>query len=440
MTLSLSRRTFLRRSAAASAFSVAPWFLKPDLALAQDEAGSGIAAFIGKGLASGVLGNIGSMAFGHIMESMGIDLSGQAAMSKKLDQILAKLDNLQKSVDSMMSYLRSQLSQMSYDQSYSAVGKLVATNKTVYSIFRTLLQLDAKAHPFQALDLKRKILALVNDPDYQIGVQTWHDSLVGENGQSSLLRTWGSAIFNQDGLSIFDSSQAQKIQARWDSFDAQQAMTVWCLVEGYNGGLVPQPELANSTLETWWANRKDQLRVLRGCVKTVDQFTEVVNGKSAVVTTKLNCMPPYTLYSKATQKLWMLIPWGPIHADMNYVDFQDAARVWLQSPANKTGVNYWAWQPASDDEFVKLGLECGGLLGPGHDIDIFAEELKNHGFLIPDTASFKVAASCHSDVTAMPRVLCDIFVQRDNWDRNGPGPAYVLFNRVVVQSDNFFYT
>ena len=66
MTLPLSRRTFLRRSAAAKLHSQSRlWFLKPrDLALAQ-EVESGIAGFIGKGLASGVLGlgNIGSMAF-----------------------------------------------------------------------------------------------------------------------------------------------------------------------------------------------------------------------------------------------------------------------------------------------------------------------------------------------------------------------------------------
>jgi hypothetical protein len=215
-------------------------------------------------------------------------------------------------------------------------------------------------------------------------------------------------------------------------------MTVWCLVEGYNGGLVPQPELAKSTLQTWWANRKDQLRVLQGCVKTVDEFTEVVNGKSVVITTKLNCLPPYTLYSKASQRLWMLIPWGPVQTDMGYHDFVVAYEDWLESPANKTGLHNWPWTPATDDEFVKLGMECGGTLGPGQDIDSFLYVLQRHGFLIPQLAKVKVAGSCLTHNSSGGRVDCDIFVEGDSWDTNGPGPAYVL-STTSVESRNFFY-
>jgi len=445
MSLPFSRRSFLRYGAAAGAISLAPWVLRPDSAVGQEMDSSGIAGFIGKGLASGVVGAIGNMAFGKIMGAMGVDISGQAAMSGKLDEILAKLDRLQDSVNSMQSYLQAELSQGQYNQAYSAVGKLVATNLTIFKMLQSLLKVDAKAHPLQALDLKHKIQTLIQQPDYQTGPQTWHDALVGANGQTSLLRAWGSAVFNQQNVNLFDASQASKIQARWDCFDAQQAMTVWCVVEGYNSGAVPQPDLAKATLNAWWSNRKDQLKVLRGCVKTVDTFPEVVNGKSVTVTTKLNCLPPYTLYSKGTKKLWMLIPYGPVNTDVNFGQFQNAYFAWLQSNANKTGIGntggiYYYWQPASDDDFVKFGLECGASLGPGHDIDIFADALKQHGFLIPDTAHFKVAGSCHSDVYGNPRALCDIFIERDSWDKEGSGPAYVLFNRGIYQGEEFFYT
>src|SRR5947208_458324 len=101
MSLPFSRRSFLRYGAAAGAISLAPWVLRPDSAVGQELDSSGIAGFIGKGLASGVVGAIGNMAFGKIMGAMGVDISGQAAMSGKLDEILAKLDRLQDSVNSM---------------------------------------------------------------------------------------------------------------------------------------------------------------------------------------------------------------------------------------------------------------------------------------------------------------------------------------------------
>jgi outer membrane murein-binding lipoprotein Lpp len=447
MSLPLSRRAFLRLGAAAAgAISLAPWLLRPDSALAQDLDTSELASFIGKGLASGVLGSIGTMAFGKIMGAMGVDLSGQGEMLKKLDQILAKLDTLQNSVNAMQSYLQAELSQMQYNQAYNAVAKLVATNLTIFRMLKNLLKVDAKANPAQVRDLKAKIQALVQDSDYQTGPQIWHDALVGSNGQTSLLRAWGSAVFNQQGVSIFDAAQAAKIQARWDCFDAQQAMTVWCVVEGYNSGDIPQPDLAKATLEAWWANRNDQLRVLRGGVKTVDAFPEVVNGKSVIVTTKLNCLPPDTLYSKKTGKLWMLTPYGPLNTAENYWQLFDGYIAWLKSDANKTGLGngaltYKYWELVSDDDFVKLGLECGGELGPGHDNDHFADALKQHGFLIPDTAHFKIAGSCHPDNYADQRALCDVFIERDSWDKGGAGPAYLLFNHPFYPGQETpFYT
>jgi hypothetical protein len=452
MSLSCSRRTFLRRGAlagaAASAISIAPWLLEPDAAVAQDLSSSGIATFIGKGLASGVVGAIGGMAFGKIMAAMGVDVTGQAAMAAKLDEILAKLDQLQDSVKSMQSFLDSELSEIKYDASYSTVSKLIHTNATIIDFMQTLLKVDAKAHPVQAFDLKNKIEALVRQPDYQIGPKTWHDALVGGNGQTSLLRAWGSVIFNQEGVHFFDSSQAAKIQARWECFDAQQAMTVWCLVEGYNGAVVPQPELAMSTLEEWWANRKVQLGVLRGCVNSVDTFEEVVNGKSVPVTTKMNCLPPDTLYSKATQKLWMLTPYGPVNTAGNAGELMAGYVKWTSSSANKTGIiggrgvnPITLWETASDDDIVKLGLECGGSLGPGHDRDTFAYALQQHGFRISDPAHFKVAGMCrYRGSLDDSRSLCNVFVEGDSWDPNGSGPAYFLSNRAIFPGDKFFYT
>jgi hypothetical protein len=166
------------------------WLLRPDSAVAQDLDTSELASFIGKGLASGVLGSIGTMAFGKIMGAMGVDLSGQGEMLKKLDQILAKLDTLQNSVNAMQNYLQAELSQMQYNQAYNAVAKLVATNLTIFRMLKSLLKVDANANPAQVRDLKAKIQALVQDSDYQTGPQIWHDALVGANGQTSLLRAW----------------------------------------------------------------------------------------------------------------------------------------------------------------------------------------------------------------------------------------------------------
>jgi hypothetical protein len=63
-----------------------------------------------------------------------------------------------------------------------------------------------------------------------------------------------------------------------------------------------------------------------------------------------------------------------------------------------------------------------------HNNDNFADALKQHGLLIPDTANFKVAGSCHSSVYGDHRTVCDIFIERDSWDKGGGGPAYLLFN------------
>jgi hypothetical protein len=217
----VSRRTFLCRTAAAAALAVAPPFLAHDSATAQGVGQGAIAAFIGKGLASGVVGAVGSMAFGQIMQAMGFDLNGQAAMAAKLDLIIAKLEQLQNTIDALQVYLEKQLSVLKYDVAYERVAPLIGTNKTIIRLMQTMLEIDPKAHPVQVFDLKSKINALVRTTEYQNGLATWHDALIGGNGQTSLLGAWGSVVFNQDPH-FFNTAQAAKIQDRWDSFDAQQ--------------------------------------------------------------------------------------------------------------------------------------------------------------------------------------------------------------------------
>jgi hypothetical protein len=311
-------------------------------------------------------------------------------------------------------------------------------------MMQTMLEIDAKDHPVQVFDLKNKINALVRTTEYQNGLATWNNALIGGNGQTSLLGAWGSVVFNQDPH-FFNTAQAAKIQDRWDSFDAQQAITVWCLVEGYNGGLVRQPELAIKTLREWWKNRNVQLGVLRGSTASVDTFDEVDGNRTVTVTTKMNFMPPDTLYSKATQKLWMLTPYGPARTDDSYGNVNAAFRKWVDSSANKTGIGArgardTAWQVATDDDLVKLAIECGGSMGPGNDRDTFASALQQHGFHIPGPAGFKVAGQCRWPGSFDFRALCNVFVEGDSWDPNGRGPAYFLANRPIFPNDKFFYT
>lgn len=444
----VSRASFLVSGTAALAATALPWS-RALAAPALDITAGGIALSIGQSLASGAIGSIGSFAFGSIMSAMGVDLNGQGAMNAKLDAILAKLDELQNSVTALTRFIEAEDAQIEYDTAYASVQPLIDANKTLSGHYSDLLKLDPKAHAGQVISKIGDIERLINDPTYLRGVETWHNALSGLNGQTSLLRAWGKAVFHEPSASIFDQTQAGKIQSRWDAFDAQQALTVAYLVDHYNSKLIPEPATAQRILAQWWGNRQVQLQALRGCVKKVDVFPQAHDGNIVNVTTNLVFMPDTMVYSRQSNCMWCTVPYGPLdfsNTEPGILNFIVARAE--NDAASRT--NTAGWFLPSQDELYHFAQECGGHFGFG--TDLFTAEMNSHGFKIPDGA--QLASNCRAAFRYLPRtndpatrgpqvklsVFCDVLNQYGTSGREFPTHAYLLLKRPLNSGESYWYS
>src|SRR4051794_29650797 len=119
-----------------------------------------IASKIWSGLAEGILSQGASMGFSEGLSLAGVDISGQAEINRKLDQIIKQLEVLQASVDDLRDYLKNALSELSYDVAVAPLTNLIEVNGTLQRLFSNLLKLTDKD---QIKDLKAEINDLIKN-------------------------------------------------------------------------------------------------------------------------------------------------------------------------------------------------------------------------------------------------------------------------------------
>lgn len=415
----LSRRAVLRGASAAVAAAVLAPSSMGRLAWGAESGGAAsLAANIGGSLAKGALGSVSSFAFGQMMSAVGVDMSGQAEMNAKLDQMLEKLDALQGSVDRLRDYLGSELTQMQYDAAYAQVQPLISRNKYLNEKFKYLL--TARKENIQRT--KNDISNAINDPNYQSGIETWHDVLTGLNGQTSLIRASSRAVFNKQ--SIFNQKQAQIVQEYWEYFDAQQALTVSYLIDSLNA--TDRRDEARMLISRWYRNRDAQLVGVRGCAAPVDVFPKITGTTVVEHRTPLKSLPARTLYSKATELMWCTQPFGPMPGRLIALsNWQNVIRS-VDPTVRQFVPSRSGWSIFGEDTIRKLLIECG------FERD-GVKALIAQGFTMADV-NVRVLASCAA-VHAEPIDVADC----SSFGTDPNGKVFVLTARRLDQRDQFFY-
>jgi hypothetical protein len=416
----LSRRALLHAASAAVATTVLVPSIKPPLAWGQETGGAtSLAATIAGSLAKGALGSVGSFAFGQMMSAIGFDMSGQAEMNAKLDQILGKLDALQSSVDHLHDYLSSELTQMQYDQAYAQVQPLISQNKHLNEKFKYLLTASKE----NVKKTKIEIAFAIENTTYQSGIETWHDVLTGANGQTSLIRAGSRAVFNKQ--SIFNRRQAQIIQQYWEYFDAQQALTVSYLVDLLNA--TNRRDEAGTLISQWYTNRDAQLAKIRGCVAPVDLFPKIRGTAVVEQRTALNALPQGTLYSKATSLMWCTESFGPMPGKLIPWSSWSKLNGNFDSLVQKFVPGRSGWGIPNSDTTKNLLIECGFEQAG-------VNALIAQGFAM-NNANVRVLAGC-TYVHADPLDVADC----SSWGSNESGQLFILAARRLQSDDQFFYT
>lgn len=442
----LSRGYFLGLGSGAVAAAMAPAAFRANAVLAQTGETDSLAVSIGKNLAGKAGEALGGAAFDKIMSLAGIDLGGREQMARTLDDIVTRLAALEHRVEDLTDYIEAELTTMKYDTAYLSVKGIISRNGTLGTYFQHLLEATA---PNDIAATKEQIKVIVQGDEYATAMSTWHDALTGANGQTGLIAAWCRAVFASK--KVFNADQADRIQRRWDAFDAQQALTCTYLVNSYNDN--GQPGLAASTLQLWWSNRRKQLAYLRGCSRATDVFPENQAGNVVNVTTKLNSLPPSSLYCKALNTMWYTDITGPYTSfgDWNHwTDKIDAVLV-----RNATKKTHWnGWHVPSSQDFITLARECGASIGEsGGSNDYFLTALQNNGFTLPTTAAQTQLTTNCGVVTKSywgdpaSRVFCNNFVEGGTWQvgdfyqpLKSNGPALYVYERSLGAGESYWYS
>ena len=225
-----------------------------------------------------------------------------------------------------------------------------------------------------------------DDASYLNGIETWNDVLLGVAGRTGLLKAWGAAVLSRSkpyyGPVEPKGGGPRMVQAQWDYFDAQQALTANFLITYLRGtGEVPT---ANAMHKRWMQNRTAQIRSLRGGVLAVDRFPEKIEGVLVYyLVTQLNALPNEVILHATRSGAWLMwyrragdaIPQGT-GIDGRPMDIQ---RNWA-SAVKDTGVRD-GWRLPSYAEFADLinNVSGGTRLGDGTS-EKFAGNLQALGF------------------------------------------------------------
>ena len=339
-------------------------------------AGQSLAVSIGGSLAKSALGAGVNMAIGQILKAAGLDLNGQAAIAKKLDEIIDRLKTLQDSVDVMHRDLRKQLTKLSYDVAAANIRELIVLNGSLTDSYKALL-----ATAPDGIEGAKQDIQDLSGKDLLLGLNAWHDAMVGSSGQTGLIEAWGKDV-HAANMDWHGPPAARAMQAQWDYLDAQQAMTVNFMVEHFNAG--KQYAKARETLRQWHANREKQVRLLRGMkdgfvgFTTLDANDQVVSGRFGV-----NQLPPNCAVATGTGIMWFLTVSDQVAMGASEPEFQVNIAPWMGAVARAAATNQLdaggaGWQVFDIDTTYALMKFCGGDLGG--DADHFWQAMKRSGF------------------------------------------------------------
>jgi hypothetical protein len=376
----INRRKF--GIAASSAVLGADALFLSQQAFAQTAAaGSGVARMVGMEMCKGALGKAGGEAFATALNFAGLGDGGLGQVSAKLDQIIASIKELQDTVNAFRRETEIALRQMSYDNNFSPLLKLIETNSTLVQLYSDWIADGAK--------VKSPYIGTINkfyNASYLNGIETWNDVLLGVAGKTGLLKAWGAAVLSRSkpyyGPVEPKGGGPRMVQAQWDYFDAQQALTANFLITYLRGtGEVPT---ANAMHKRWMQNRTAQIRSLRGGVLAVDRFPEKTEGVLVYyLVTQLNALPNEVILHATRGGAWLMwyrragdaIPQGT-GIDGRPMDIQRN----LASAVKDTGVRE-GWRLPSYAEFADLinNVLGGTRLGDGTS-EKFAGNLQALGF------------------------------------------------------------
>jgi hypothetical protein len=356
-----------------------------------------------------------------MMSAIGLDTSGQAEMNAKLDEILSKLDTLQAGVDKIQSFLGTELTQMQYDAAFARVEPLIVRNKHLNEKFRYLLSASSGAVGPTKVD----ILLAIADPNYQSGLATWNDALMGTNGLTSLIVALSRAVFNKQ--QIFNQKQATLVQQYWDYIDAHQALTVSYIVDYLNA--TKRHDETTTLISTWYSNRAAQIALLRGVTRDVDVFPTIDGKTVSDVRTPLNALPKSTLYSRSTGFMWFTQPLGPAPGNIlswaSYSNLLGSVDSLVQTVVpSRTG---WGI-PHGDggDIMKKLAQDCGVDRG---GVQAFIDS----GFEL-DGPGVRIVSTCNY-VQADPVDVADCGA----YGSDANAKVYFLAARELTSDDKLFY-
>lgn len=309
-----------------------------------------IASFVAKGIASGVLGKIGSEAFSSILGWGGSqdDRSSPAAIAAaeaarqqaaKLAQISDQISALSVKLQNVQSSLLAAIDQSSYTTLLGQrVQELVDINDYIDQELRAIATSQTPT-----LDRRDRLNKYVFEKLVQGGMQSWHSTLYGTVSQENTLLVLWSKIVQKLKTDVYDSSQADAVQAQWDYFDAQQARSLAYVVDYMRGNA--SYSVADDilpTIQRWRNNRKLQLSLLKGNSRGVDIFYYPGENDVAQEYTVLNyALPNNTIFDRTTNTHWYQ---QELETDINFVDepqFLDGLSIATRKVENLTGQKGW---------------------------------------------------------------------------------------------------
>jgi hypothetical protein len=177
----LTRRSLLAGAACAMAFP-------PTSILADDLGGDSLSGAIAGSLAKSAASSAGSYVFGRLLESAGIDLSGQDEMNAKLDQILQQLKQIENDLTALKKSLNLKFGQLDYDEVTNPIEPIISLNGALNIKYKNLASSTDLA---EIRSLKEEIrTALYGPNDLDAAMETWHNSMCGFNGNTSIIKAW----------------------------------------------------------------------------------------------------------------------------------------------------------------------------------------------------------------------------------------------------------
>ena len=282
-----------------------------------DPGGGSIAGTIASGVLNGVLAKVGGLAFESILglakgasdpsaDSQAIAglVASAARQEAKLDEISSAVTALSAQLDNLIDEVLLRIEKDSYltAESVATRDPLLFNRHVEGELMYIGKNLDTDGHVTKGLD--DYIEQSLRTTDL---MAAWSLALRGTGTSDGGLIVRWNRVVSSARPDVFDENEAKQIQAHWDLYDGHQAKTILLLSDHMRS----KPSVYSETkildmFETWRLERKKQLVMLRGNLKSVDEFY-MVAGKDVVTdSTSLEyLLPPNAVIDRTTGQMWL---------------------------------------------------------------------------------------------------------------------------------------